>query len=189
MKKKCCVLCLMLACMVLTTACTSNAGDEFSYLLQDRWGMIHDAPDPNAPAPVPVEIVPYENGDFAPDLGFDLVSYPSHENLMVQRFYALDGWFGQLEYEAADGLAPVLRVAQADGEDLHSTYANLSPTAGLERTVGDIEVRVHHMDDTTVMAYWLRGDFQYLVHLNRSQDEIVDPVIEEFVNTVDSRSV
>ncbi len=189
MKKSWPVLCFALTLLMFTTSCTSHAGDEFARVLEERWTIVDETQDPNAPAPIPVDIVPYENGDFAPTLGFDLVSYPSHEGLLVQNFYALDGWIGQIEYEGTDGFAPVLRVATTASDDLHTTYANLAPGVGIERSIDDIDVQVHHVDEITVMAYWLRGDFQYLLHLNKSADEVVDPVIEEFVTMVDSRMV
>ncbi len=189
MKKRGFIFCFLVAMVMLTTACTSNAGDNFSRMLQDRWQIIQDSPDPDAPPPDPVEIIPYDNGDFGPTLGFDLVSYPSHDGLLAERFFALDGWFGQIQYDAGEDMHPVLRVAFTDGPDLHTTYANLTPNVGEERTIDNISVRVRHMEDTTVMVYWLRGDFQYLLHLHHTEDEQVDSVIEELVSNVDSRSV
>ncbi len=189
MKMKAVALGLALAFLMLASACTSHAGDEFARVLNERWSIIEDSPDPDAPPPEPVEIVPYENGDFAPTLGFDLVSYPSHEGLLVQKFFALDGWFGQIEYDASDGFYPSLRVATTDSEDLHTTYPDLPSDVGEIRSIDNLDVRVRHDGGSVVMAYWVRGDFQYLLYLNRTEADTIDPVIEEFVTTVDSRMV
>ncbi len=184
MKRKTAAWLAVLLCAVLLSGCSSNAGQQFGeYVAQRHKANLGRANAASAsPAqPETVDIVTCQNGSFGPSLGFDLTVYPSNASLTPNKFFAIDGWFSQIEFLSSENLHLVLRTAFTDAGYLTATYRELHDASDTTREVDGIEVRTRNAAAGCSMVTWTRGDFQFLLHSNTNQGplptELVDMVV------------
>ena len=166
----------------LLASCTSNVGQGFADEVVGRQEAAQAAKEEPA-EPYPVKVTTYSDGQFSPELGFNVTSYPNDSRITAKKFFAIDDWYGQIEFDTADGLGLVLRAAPKDSGYLTTTYTELHDASDTARTVDGIDVRTRNSSLGCSMITWNRGDFQFLLHSNKSQGEppkeIVDILVQE----------
>ena len=131
----------------------------------------------------------FDKPDFSPTLGFDVIAYPNTAELLPYKFFAIDGWIGQIQYKTKDERIFVLRVAKESAERLLNTYSEPHTLEMETRTIDGLEVEVRHSPEKCTAVVWKRNGFQYLLHSRGSQAQITDAEIEEFVKGLDSASL
>lgn len=128
----------------------------------------------------------YTNGDFGDSLGFDVTAYPDSAALSPQKFYAIEQWFGQIEYFTADDRVLVLRIARDNSKDVRTTYTENHNTQEESRTVDGIEVSLARSGNGCTMVFWEKEGFQYLIHSNFQQDPPSDDEVNQLVRGLQS---
>ncbi|NLW78804.1 MAG: hypothetical protein GXY32_05265 [Ruminococcaceae bacterium] len=161
------VLCLLTATLALA-ACTSNpAGENFAHAIED-WKPESRRENYGEPS----EIVPYDAPDFTETLGFAVVEYPDTEALSPFKFFAIDKWFCQIEYQTDNDRVLVVRIAREDagGKLITDTYSegHFSNVEHYE-LAGDVTLRYGENSVGCAMGSWVKNGFQYLVHSNKHQ--------------------
>lgn len=166
---------LLLLLVVALAGCRSN--------VTNVGGAIDDWRNQNNSEARESDIVEYDNGDFGDTLGFN-VTYPSTASLVPNKFYTIDQWFGQIQYNAPDAKSYVLRVARSESTDLTTAYFEKHPTASTQ-TIDGIEVSTGKAEKGCTMSWWTRGDFQYTLHSNDIQEPPTEDELETFVAGLD----
>ncbi len=158
-------LLLAVAACVAVAACGGNAGQNFTGFVQ---GLGGGARQSGGASQVKSEIVPYAHARFGQDLGFDVAQWPDTPQLKPAYFYAIDGWFGQIEYHTPDERVIVVRVAGAEGPSLTTTYTETHYFGETASAVGGVEVQEGYGEGSCTLFYWQRGNFQFTAHSGRS---------------------
>lgn len=177
---------LLVAVLALAGCERSDLGQNVGPVLEN-WRYDEKKAEENAPTPVEIET--FENGNFGPSLGFDVVDMPNSAQYTPHKFFVINGEFGQIEFATDDGRNLVVRVARASTWSLASTYKASFNATNETRTIDDIEVRVRTSDSGATIATWTRGDFQYLIHFGITQHPPSDTDIETMVKTLRSKDV
>ena len=168
--------------LAFLASCSSNVGQGFADEVVARQEAAQAANEEPV-EPYPVKVTTYSDGHFSPELGFDVTSYPNNSQISAEKFFAIDDWYGQIEFATDGGLGLVLRSAFKDAGYLTTTYTELHDASDTVRTVDGIEVRTRNSSQGCSMITWNRGDFQFLLHSNKSQGEppkeIVDILVQE----------
>ncbi len=108
----------ILAVALLFSACGRSNVYQMGQAL-DHWAG--GAQDGKAPEPIDVQA--YEDSDFSATLGIEVVALPDESTMTANNFFALDGWFGQIEFTTADDMSLNVRLAKADAKRLATTYS------------------------------------------------------------------
>ncbi|MDL2219974.1 hypothetical protein LJC04_06585 [Ruminococcaceae bacterium OttesenSCG-928-O06] len=170
---------LLLALVLLAGCKRSNIAQNFGAAIEDWAPAQTDDAKKN-----PSDIVALEDADFSEELGFTLAAFPSSDGLVPYRFYAIDGWLAQVEYQAPEERVLVLRIARTRSTSLFSTYEEPHYASDETILMGDTEVRLQTSADGCAMATWKRGDFQYLLHSNKRQGMFAAGEVERMVQTL-----
>lgn len=179
------LLALLLAVACATGCKRSNVTENVNYVIADwRPDQKHSGGKAE-----PSDINQLDSPAFGPFNGFYVLAWPDDEDLTAEKFFAVDGWFGQIEYRTADDRLLVLRVARAGGKRVGSTYDESHNEDVETFEVEDIEVREGHGEYGCVMFNWERGEFQYLLHSSRSQDPPARELVEKMVAGLDAVDV
>lgn len=176
-------LAALAACLLLAACSDNQVARNFTGFIQD-WG-----PQPTqsgGTSQVKSEIVPYDTPAFAESLGFDVTSWPNTKQLQPVGYYAVDGWFGQIEYHTEDGRILVLRVAAEGADGLPSTYKE-SHSQGAELELDGLPVQRRPGSGGCVMYTWQRDGFQFMVHSNKAFAAPSEAEIEAMVRGLAAR--
>ena len=117
----------------------------------------------------PSEIVTYKDGKVGETLGFD-VTCPTVADIKPIKFFAIDGWFCQVEYKAPDERVLVVRVAREEAKNLILTYDETHNATSETRTVDGAEVLVRTGEKGCTMVSWVRDGFQFIAHSSAVYD-------------------
>ncbi len=164
------LLCLLAGCK------TSGIGENINSTIAD-WQPESTVEGHKEPS----EIVPLDSPDFTDPLGFSLTSYPDEDGLHPYKFFAIDQWFAQVEYQAGEERTLVLRIASLQREPLTSTYKERHNAKAEEREVDGTPVRVRLSSGGCTAVSWERDNFQFLLHSNRRYAQLTDEEIETMV--------
>ncbi len=156
------VLCLAFA------GCGETALADVGVIIED-WRIDYDG----APPPEPSDITQVDSPAVGEYTGFDVVSWPDTQELQLERVFAVDSWFAQMEYGTNDGeRSLVVRIAESDKAPLIELY---TMTESYNATLEDydfegVQVRLQTSPAGSAIATWRTGDFQYAVHTNWRYD-------------------
>lgn len=167
---------ILLLLVVLLAGCRSNVTNVGGVI--DEWRNKNDGEARQS------DIEEYDNGDFADMLGFN-VNCPTTGSLVPNRFYVIDQWFGQIQYNAGEDKSYVLRVARTDSTDLTTAYNEEHPSDNTQ-TIDGVTVTTGKAGKGCTMSWWTKGDFQYTLHSNNIQDPPIQDELETIVTGTDS---
>ena len=179
--KKVLALFLALAALLAMTACKRSEVTQVGQTL-DNWA---NPPKPTE-QPEPIDIKQYQDANFAQDLGLDVVSLPNASVYIPNKFFVLEEWYGQIEFTTTDNLSLNVRVAEAGGKRLTTTYAESHIHNKETYEIDGIEVKVATAEEGCALVTWERGGVQYAVHSNRRQGVPPMQAIEDMVRGLDS---
>lgn len=179
--KKATGILLVSLCMALLVGCSSTPAAENINEAIEAWRKSREASESQT------EIEEFTSGQFAGVLGFNVTSYPDNQSLQPYKYFAIDGWFGQIQYKTPDERVLVVRVADKDAKRLLKTYTEPHTLNIVKQTIDGIEVEVRTAPEGCMAVVWKRGDFQYLVHSRESQGAIPQEEIEALVKGLDSQ--
>lgn len=137
------------------------------------------------PGVAPVEFTPAESSDFSQALGFSITSLPDAGRYTAGKYFVIDDWFGQMEFETADGRTLVLRVTQ-ESKLLSGTYPEAHNVDEHTYEIDGIDVRVRTGEGGCGMASWKKGEFQYLLHANKKYGIPTEQEITDMVRGLDA---
>ncbi len=160
------VLCLALA------ACGGGTGQHFTGFVQDFGG---GARQPASGSAAKSEITPYQSPAFADSLGFNVTQWPDTAQLTPAFYFAIDGWFGQIEYHTPDERVIVVRVASLDEPSLTTTYTERHFLKASDEHQ-DVAMQSGMGEDGCMLYCWEQGGFQFSAHSGRS---FAKPTTEE----------
>ncbi len=169
-----------LAISVLLAGCDSSLARNFGDTIARWQGVTNEVVKPIS------DITTYYDGDFAPHLGFSVISWHSSDELAAVKFFAIDGWFGQIEYNTPEGYLYVLRVAQAEQGWLAGTYAEGYYQNERVYDIGGNEITVGDSVEGDVLARWEKNGFQYTLHSRSEQGDIPQDVLQNISLALDS---
>lgn len=177
------LLVAVLACACLT-GCGRQAGENFGRVVAERQALREGQNNPtgSSASVVSIPIEPYQDGNFGPSLGFNVTGYPNNSTLSATKFFALDGWFSQIEFVSNEGQHLVLRTAFSDAGFLTTTYKELHGETDTTRTLNTTEVRTRNMKDGCSMVTWSQGEFQFLLHSNAAQGPLPTSLVDMVVS-------
>lgn len=171
---------------VLLCGCRNPAAQGFSNFVSEY----RDQSKAGAAAKAePSEIKTYTNGDFGEQIGFDVVAYPDRDGMRALYFFTADAWLGQIEY-AADSANRlfVVRVARANvGRTLRGTYGSYGKSR-TEGKVDDIDILTQTNDGGDTLVTWVKGDFQYSLHVSHRFDPPTPDEVAELVRGLDAQA-
>ena len=177
-------LVLLVAVVFSLVACKRSEVQNVGVAL-DEWRT----PPKSEPTPEPMDVEVYTDADFSKDLGIDVVSLPDAGQITPNKFFALDGWFGQIEFTTADNFSLNVRLARAEDERLSGTYAEGHVFGKETRTIDGLEVTVATATEGCALVTWVRGEVQYALHSNKKQGVPPAALIEAMVKGLDARVV
>lgn len=137
----------------------------------------------------PSDINQLDSPAFGPFNGFYVLAWPDDDELTADKFFAVDGWFGQIEYRMADDRLLVVRVARAGGKRIDSTYSESHREDVETFEVDGIEVTEAHGEYGCMLVTWKRGEFQYLLHSGQQQEAPPRALVEKMVSGLDAVDV
>ncbi len=187
------LLAAVLLCALLAGCKRSNAGQNFGEIVAGRYkdnqNRYAASNSESLPPPEPIPIVTYQNGNFGPTLGFTITQYPNNATLSPTKFFALDGWFSQIEFVSNDEKHLVLRTAFTDAGYLTITYKELHDASDTSRDVGGVEVRTRNAPSGCSMVTWNQGEFQFLLHSNAAQGPLPTDLVDMVVSGTVAQAV
>ena len=179
MKQYKAVVFVLAASMLLAGCKKSSAGNDFGRVVEDwRNGINSESTE--------TSIVKYDVPEFGDTLGFDVVAYPDHRGLIPDKYFAIDNWFGQLEFLTVDDRTLVVRVADAENKSLELSYEEYHGLDKETRKVGEIEIKMQRSMDNCYLVSWEKDDFQYVIHSNKFQVKPAESEIDELVSTLET---
>lgn len=174
-------LLLALAAVLAMAACKRSEVTQVGQTL-DNWA---NPPKPTE-QPEPIDIKQYQDANFSRDLGVEVVSLPDGAVYMPNKFFVLEDWYGQIEFTTTDNLSLNVRVAEAGGKRLTTTYAEAHIHDKETYDIDGIEVKIATAQKGCALVTWERGGVQYAVHSNRRQGVPPMRAIEDMVRGLDS---
>lgn len=174
---------LLLAAVLLLAGCKRSAVAQNVGPALDEWQAEGQEQEKNEPS----DIVTLQNNDFSAELGFVVEGLPVGDGLSANKFFAIDGWFAQIEFERSGEGVLVLRVARTTSRPLRSTYSENHSAQRLDREIDGIEVVVGASSKGCAMIAWQRGDFQYSVHTPKDVGLPADAEIEALVGGLSAK--
>lgn len=172
-------LALLLAALLFLAAC-KRSGVEHIGIALDEWR----GPQHSTPPPKEVEVEVYTDADFSKDIGIDVTSLPNPEKITANKFFAIDEWYGQIEFTTSDNLSLNVRVASAEEKRLATTYSEPHVHSKVLYTIDGIEVSVALGPEGCALASWVRGTVQFSVHSNKKQGAPPMQHLEEMVKSL-----
>lgn len=169
----------MVALSMLASCGGSPVGENINRAIED-WK------DPPPFSAEKSEYTEFNTPAFGSELGFDVVAYPNTADLKPYKFFALEGWFGQMQYKTKDQRVLVVRVAEEGEAPLLTTYKEPHTVDEQLRTIDGIEVTVRHSPEKCMAVTWSREGFQYMVHSRSDQAPITDDEIDQLVKGLNS---
>lgn len=179
MKTKWFLLITALALCLLAAGCAkaNPAGENFADVVTD-WQPESRREGYGEPS----DITTYDAPGFAKELGFVVTDYPDDDALHPFKFFAIDYWFCQMEYQTEDERVLVLRIAREDAggkrlaDTYHDHYSHVETTE-----VDGVSLRVANGESGCTLASWVKNGFQYIVHSTHLQDAPAQGEIETLV--------
>lgn len=171
---------LLLALLLLLGGCKRSEISGNLGTVLDDW---RTGPTPKAPDPI--EIKPYTDASFGEDLGFEVVSLPPEDVMTAVKFFVIDGWYGQVEFEAADDTGYNVRMAKIGGAKLSTTFLETHALNPQTLDVGGIEAETRASLVGCTLTVWTRGDVQYAMHSNKVQGAPAEETIAAMVAGLD----
>ncbi len=166
---------------LLLCACTHSGVNQMGQTL-DNWAGGNQTEQ----APEPIDVQVYKDADLSSALGIEVISLPDESEMTANKFFALDGWFAQIEFTTADDLSLNVRLAKADAKRLATTYSESHVLDKQTMEIDGLEVTVASSPEGCALASWRRGDIQYVMHSNTKQGVPPTGDIELMVMGLDS---
>lgn len=147
--------------------------------------------EPSSQSSKESQIDTYTNPDFSSSLEFNVATYPNDNNLKPTKFFAIDRWFAQVEYDTVEGQIFVLRIARVGNGVLSSTYSETHAQSVEKLEIDGIPIENRKSSSGCSMLVWEKNGYQYIIHSKNGQTAPSSQEIERFVkelNTVKSEA-
>lgn len=134
-----------------------------------------------------IEIETFSSADFGDELGFDVDSMPSEDQMKSYKYFIIDGWYGQVEYTSYDKKIYVVRMAKANERPLKETYTEIHALDEKTLEINGVEVTAKRSMEKCALVTWTKGDIQYTMHSNKAQGMPSDEDIRIMVQGLDCK--